>query len=129
MPDRKAHTVQAEASLTWDGGVLTICGVCGNVASQHRKGDVERETILLCFRRTGECKHCGENVWDVEWCPEKQREHHTNDSKRAPRKKKVAACRECAAIPEHIVEPSEWEVSPAEFVEAWRQELARRGLL
>lgn len=126
--DHPKTSYQAEASITCKLGVITVCGVCGNLANDHTSfANGEYTAKLLAFLRTNICKHCfGPYLEDspCELSPTSkcQRLYH-------PRMKKVASCLACNLLGTHTVSMDVFKQSPQLQVRVWQGILRQRGLL
>lgn len=109
----------AQWTLTTEAGVLTICGVCGGLVSDHWSKQKVGFKHLIALTRTRKCKYCG------QWLePDYERSSEQYECPESPegvckrrwlvKRVKVTACRLCTseAQAEYQVEPDDLELMP-----------------
>lgn len=123
-------------SITHRDGVITVCGVCWKLATDHEHLLRDHTAKLTAFIRTNICKHCGDAYKPKVACP--LRNFGLPHERRwLVRSTKVPACGKCSGKAEYEVEPevlqdimdSRKAGRPPEPVRIWRHALEERGLL
>ena len=118
--NRISNTLQAEVTFVSDFGVLTICGACGILTSDHNGLQERTYTAkLLTFIRTDECKFCHQPM-DEDRCPV----NVFHKRLYLPRSKRVASCLECSIKGDTVVQPAEFKALPELFIRQWKSLLA-----
>ena len=124
-------------SLTLRDGVITICGVCWELAATHTgTGERDHTCKLTAFIRTKLCKHCGDAYEQNVACGVRGF-GLPHERKWLVRSAKVPACSSCATKAEYEVEAqvltdimeSKAAGRPPEPVRIWRHALQEKGLL
>ena len=118
------HSIEAQWSLTSPYGVLTICGVCFNLAHDHHRTSKAGLRKLTALQKTRRCKWCNNELdpdyerAGEQWHCEKAPKHEPPICKRKwlPLSAKVPACQQCMALyPDHVLleaKPDELKKAP-----------------
>lgn len=129
VKDRSTSSPHARWSITANFGVITICGVCHGIASDHTSTKREHTSKLTAKIRTNKCKWC-DRAFDDGECDALDSPDGLHRRKWLIRSITVPACLECSGHAEYEVDSDKVGKDAHKIpLNTWKTALRMRGLL